>query len=334
MNISNSASTQSPQPPDYGPYFRTELACAIFFTFFSPVTVACNALLLMTLYKDPLKTFRIPSTYFVVALAVVDLLVGLLVEPMFAVFFFAKYSKQSGDVNPLLGRVAGFLSTVLLTSSFLLVLALTVSQYIAITYPHKYKHVVTARRVLLFIGLTWLYFVLFSTLPFTGLSRKVYYNIDLFLHTILISFLLVIAHVFLYKSYRRFLEQSRTLQNQMALTRAGNNPDSAEQEKRKNDQNFTAATLLLSAVLVLSAVPHVVAFCFFLYTKPETVAEEVRVNIALRIGDIVLFLKVAFNTFIYAWRLPRYRRALRSTVGCSGPEVVEERLPQNGPNNA
>lgn len=316
--------TATPTPtfvalPDFTLYFRVELISAICLAIFSPTTVVCNVLLLTTIYKDPFNSFRVPPTYFVVSLAVVDLLVGSVIEPIFCIFFFVRYFTGSPDVGErykVLLRVGKFLSTVFLTSSFLLVLALTITQYIAITYPQKYKRIVNTRRILIFIGLTGLYFTVFSALQFTGTSDKIYYQVDLFLHTTLISLFLVISHILLYKSFRNFVKQSQALYNRNALAQ-----DKAVQERRQNEKNFTIVTLLLSALLVLSALPHIIVFCIFLYKKSETVQEEIYVNIALRISDIIVFLKVGLDTFIYAWRLPKYRRALKNTVLCTGIRV-------------
>lgn len=42
--------------------------------------------------------------------------------------------------------------------------------------------------------------------------------------------------------------------------------------------------------------------------------ENINIHIGLRISDLMLFIKVALDIFIYAWRLPSYRRALRCTL--------------------
>ena len=80
-------STLPPNSPtaDYRLYLYTQLATGICLMILSPVTVISNALLLFTIFKDPLKCFRTPATYFMVALAFVDLKTGLLVAPFFSV---------------------------------------------------------------------------------------------------------------------------------------------------------------------------------------------------------------------------------------------------------
>ena len=45
-------------------YLNTQLATAVFLMILTPVTVISNVLLLVTIFKDPLKCFRSPATYF------------------------------------------------------------------------------------------------------------------------------------------------------------------------------------------------------------------------------------------------------------------------------
>ena len=68
-------------------------------------------------------------------------------------------------------------------------------------------------------------------------------------------------------------------------------------------------------MVLFSALPHVIVLYVFLYTKQRDFTEEVIVNIALRISDILLFVKVAADPFLFAWRLPDYRDALLVALG-------------------
>ena len=90
--MNNSTSSHS---TDYRLYFYTQLATGICLAILSPITITSNVLLLLTIFKDPLKCFRVPATYFIIALASVDLATGLLVEPFFIVDRVARYVKWS-----------------------------------------------------------------------------------------------------------------------------------------------------------------------------------------------------------------------------------------------
>ena len=70
-------------------------------------------------------------------------------------------------------------------------------------------------------------------------------------------------------------------------------------------------TFYLAAILLFSAFPHIGVFYVFLYKQYRNQKEEVVLNILLRITDLFLFVKAAADAFIFAWRLPSYRKSIR-----------------------
>ena len=73
-------------------YLNTQLGSAICLMILSPVTIISNVLLLLTIFKDPLKCFRTPATYFIVALALVDFTTGLCFEPFYLMYQIMQYT--------------------------------------------------------------------------------------------------------------------------------------------------------------------------------------------------------------------------------------------------
>lgn len=299
----NNSIPSNPSSTDYRFYLYTQLATGISLAILSPVTIVSNVLLLLTVYKDPLKCFRTPATCLIVALALVDLTTGLVVEPFFVIYRVASYVKWSPYVgqsyyNLLL--IGSWISTVCLNSSFLLVLALIWSQFIAITYPQRYRFFVTTRRVLAFVAFSWLYLTGFTLLQFAGVSRETLLQVNLHFHSTLITILLIVGSAILLKSLRRLLEASRRLEDETSV------------------RQLTIVTLLLSAILIVSALPHVITLHIWFYAKQETLQEMLDLSAVLTIEDEMLFIKVACDAFIYAWRLPHYRKSLKLVLTCTG----------------
>lgn len=312
---------------DIGPYLITLYASAYLFSILSPITVVSNGLLLVAIYKDPFKCFRTPVTFFNVSLAIVDLLAGTIVEPCFAIFYFACYSKQTldpGKYFSYLFHIASFLSLVLISSSFLLVLALTTTQYIAITYPHKYKQLFTKKRVLVFVFGFFIYFAVFSSLQFTKIPTDIYLRINLHLHPTVIGFLLTIAHILLFKSFRKFVQQSKALRRPSMAQHVHPTAQGSKSEA-KHQKQLTVVALLLSALLLLCSIPHIVTFYVYFYTKIISFTEIRNISIALRVSDMILFIKVALDAYIYAWRHPKYRKAVKGTILCYVKQTTRER---------
>ena len=185
MNKSTCASSSDSSSLDYRFHIYTLLTTGIVLAILSPITIISNVLLLLTISKDPLRCFRTPPTYFIVALALVDFTIGVMVEPIFAMFRVASYAKWSpnpGEPYLRLDRIAGSFTFVGLNSSFLLVLALILTQFTAITYPHHYRSVVTKRRVLACVGFSLVYFTGFSLLQFVRIPILILEQVDLHLH--------------------------------------------------------------------------------------------------------------------------------------------------------
>ena len=60
----------------------------------------------------------------------------------------------------------------------------------------------------------------------------------------------------------------------------------------------------------------ITTFCIYLYSSEKSNTFVLNVIIAFRVSDLVLFLKVALHAYIYAWRHPKYRKAIKEAVFC------------------
>ena len=317
-------STNPSSSADFSLYLNTQLATAICLMILSPVTVVSNVLLLLAIFKDPLKCFRTPPTYFIVALALVDLTTGVLIEPFFIMFRMVRYLTWSPKISEpyhSLGEFGSMSSYVGLNSSFLLVLGLIWSQFIAITYPHRYRSIVTTPRVLACIVLPCVYFTGFILLQFVGVPIQTLFQVDLHLHTTVITVLLMVSSFMLLRSFRKFAKTSRRLAAQNSESRDAQGHASKTRSNKISEKQFTIVTLLLSGIFIVCSLPHIVLVHLSLYTNQETLQEELDLFAGITIGDEMMFLKVALDAFIYAWRLTKYRRSLKIVLSCHMNQV-------------
>lgn len=294
-------------------YFKFEFSSLIIIVLLAAVTIPTNILLLVMVYMDPLKCFNKPTTPFIVGLAVADLLTGLTAEPFFAVYYYFRYF-NAGIVNKDISnlyRAGQFFTTVAISSSFLIVLVLSWSQFIAVAFPHRYSTLVTRRRATICVIAIWLYFIAFSLLQFTNIDMTKYLLVDLILHPTLISLVLLITIVFLYRSFQREIRRKKTLFQHKSQQ------DGRSHRRNNVERQFTIVTIYLAGIILASALPHVVVQYVFLelYHSLSPHA-QIYVSMAIRIRDLLLFLKVALDAFIYAWRLKIYRETLSKTLSC------------------
>ena len=301
-------------------YMKFELTEGICLSIMSVLTVSANILLLIAIWKDPEKSFRSPTTYFLIGLGIADLLTGATTEPFFAVYYIMRFLRGTKNIPALISRlhvVGQSISTVTISSSYLIILGLSISQYIAIKWPHKYKVLITRNRVIVSVLLSWLYFICFTlVLSFSpNIDTVLFLKVDLALHPVLISSVLFITLILLYRVFTRQMQQRKSFR-ESAKTAKGSLKGSAKGRADNLQRQFTIVTFYLAAVLLISALPHIAVQFVWLYA--ELPVEGVYyIFMALRVRDLLLFLKVALDAFIYAWRLPAYRQALKKSLNCS-----------------
>ena len=72
------------------------------------------------------------------------------------------------------------------------------------------------------------------------------------------------------------------------------------------------------------SVLSITTFCIYHYSSEKLNTFVLNVIIALRVSDLVLFLKVALDAYIYAWRHPKYRKAIKGVMFCFVKKMKRE----------
>lgn len=284
---------------------------AIYLSILSVLTTLANGVLLVALYQDPFRVFRQPPTIFITGLALADFLTGIAVDPLFAYFYFEVYKDTISpeQYNKVL-KAAGVLSSVTMNVSFLTILFLSWTQFIAISFPHRHKQLVTSRRVLLCVCGIWVYSLLFASSLLMGVPEKTFQKIDVFLNLSLIHLLVLLAYIALHVSYR--WQIARLTPSQGDLIGAFRIADTSNHRRKRDQRHFAVVSLLLTTCLLLFTAPVTVMWYLTLYSAPETYEAQVKATMANVVIDTTLFLKFLIDPFIYALRLPKFRQAVRA----------------------
>ncbi|EDO41129.1 predicted protein [Nematostella vectensis] len=304
------------------------LTSAICLCILSAITITSNILLLVAIWKDPLKCFKSAATYYVVGLSLADLCTGLITEPFFAAAYFITFLEGKVVYSGALGfvyRAGVAVSGVALKYSFLVILALSWTQFVAITWPHSYKRFVTKRKVLFFMVAVFLYLVLFTSVQLLNIFKiMTFLIVDLTLNTTFLCVNLLVISVLLIVAYRK-RTVSRAATYSQSTTQGKANGGGARE--RAIDHQFTIVSIYLAVILLLTALPHVILAYTYLFTHSTlTVKQNERIQIALRISDILLFIKVCLDPFVYAWRLPAYRKTLATMFLSRNGRSEQERM--------
>lgn len=318
MNATNSSPSQDTFKQLVKTYLQAQITSGVFLVIASLVTAVGNGLLLFAIWKNPFKTFRTPTTFFVIGLAAADFLTGVTVCPIQAlqnIGYYLGVKNEDLSMFPALqkaGQIAQCISMATMNSSYMILLLFTWSQFTAISFPHKHKLFVTKKRVIACVILTWVYTIAFAILFATGPVhvKMVLLKVDLYFHTTGSLLLLMIAYFCLYKAFKRQMRRLHSLKaNNLGVERC------ARRTSRREKQ-FTIVNLFLVTFVILCTLPITIVFYVYVNWEVKTKLEFIKLQLASLLSTNVLFVKFALDPLVYAWRLPQYRRALRFLFVC------------------
>ena len=278
---------------------------ALYMIIVALIAIVANALLLVVFLVDPLKMLRSPPSYFLIGLAISDLLTALILLPIYSGCFIMMYlqTPRSGlllsrDVLLHVGLTQGGIA---LTISYLVVSAFSFTHLVIVSSPLKYGRMISSRKSILCVLVLYLYAILFWLSEFFGASTDLLKKIDVFWHSFFII-LTIIFYTLLHFSFKRKIAASRNLFNDTSVR-------GEESSQNRIQRQFITVNLILISILIICSLPGLVFWLTveFWLGKPLTPKTFI-VNLMI---DDMMYLKIMLDPFVYAWRLPKYREALK-----------------------
>lgn len=269
----------------------------------SLVTIPGNLLVVLAVLIDPNKDLRSPFMYLVANLALADLVVGVVTDPVSSVYHFKSALGLINNGTLILSvHMPFFISC---TASVLSLAALTIDRYLAITSPIRYRATLNPMRALLACVLVW---ILSLSFPFAYLYLGFIHYTFLFANTaVVLTFaILLIAYIRIYKTFRRQVREWDKLH------------DSTEENRARKltvrwEQKITKTLLIMLALFISCYLPA----CAFIYVI--NLCNKCSCDLILWARDLQFLLILAnssMNPFIYSWRLRDCRRAFLWIVTC------------------
>ena len=305
-NFSAGSEIAVQRPPVIDPFenfYKVAFGSAIFIYTVSLVTILANSLLLLVFCVDPLKIFRNSTTYFLIGLAIVDLLTALVQEPIYATCFILLYIKHPSlqKCEPFMKFASDF-SAFSITVSLLIVFAFTVTQCIVVSSPLKYGRLVTKKKVLISVVSIYLYTAIFCCLPLMGVPQKVKDAVELLLHNYAVVLVTIVFYILLHYTMKKKMATGNSLQN-----------ESTSREESKHTQvqrNFVRLNVILLIVLFVCFLPTMVMMTIRMFKEDYLLP----ILIANLMTDNLHYLKFMLDPFVYAWRMPKYRESLSKII--------------------
>ena len=312
--------------------FYLTIRAAISFMISTPAVVS-NALLLVTVFRDPNRngTNRdrmSPVTLLVVNLAVCDFLAGAV--PGYGGLFFNIALLTGQTREDLFGLLLAVPISAIATNvaSSCMIAAMSFDRLLAVSSPHRYNARVTKGKIKVFIAVSWIYSLLFSSLRVMGLSKTLHVSLYCHIH---MTIPLVILPVVYWKTYRALRVHNNQMRN------LGNGREQMDLVRRNTERKVISAFLLVLVSFYLVFTPQYIAQNILIFCP--SVAKSSSFRFFLYASNEIILVNCSLNPFIYAWRIPKYKRAFMAVFGrCAcrsrisvgdGPEHMEMQMQAN-----
>ena len=246
------------------------------------ISIMGNILVLAAILRTP--SLRSPSTILMCSLAVSDIFVGLVAQPIAVAFQLTEKDFLHQAV-----RTVSFLA---IGGSFFTITAVSVDRFAALHYHLRYPSLMTTQRALYILSALWLVIFLSSWLHFWNTSA--YYSVAA--AGIAICLLLSSSsYIGIYKIARHHQLQIQNQQQAMEIDANDNRNLLRTTKTAKSTFIYYVAMLLcytpmFIAVSISASVNH--------FSKPLIFVET------------IAFMNSSINPFLYCWRLRQLRTAV------------------------
>ena len=265
----------------------------------APIIVLGNLLVLLAVWKDPLKKLRSsPSNFILVSMALADLSVGLVVCPITAYWGWVIFEKGT---SPFDLSVIFAINVFSVNVSFGHMFLLTVDRLLAVVKPLQYRVIITNKRAVIASCICWIYFLAFGCSflmlrDYFAITGAVY-NVQLL--SILVSMLIMYTVITI-----RLRRYSKTRMNKPI-----HSPNSLLVILQREKRLFKAITIVICAFLICYMPWFIVQLLIYL-CKPCH-PHLALLMIFFGFSGSLTYANSGLNPMLYSWRLPRYRETFK-----------------------
>ena len=255
--------------------------------FFCCTAVLGNSSILLTIWKT--SSLHSVSNILLSSLAVSDLSIGLVVQPI-----FVAHLENLATTDGLL--YFNILGSVSCTVSFYSVTAIAVDRLLAVQLHLRYEAEVTPFRATVVVIIIWIYAALFS----------VFWLLNFYLVFKMISIVIIFFAVHL-KIYLIVLRHQRQIQRQLQLQQQAANNENILRVKRFVR---SAVNIFLLYILLLSCYMPFAVYHQLIFVNRGYAASNVYITTMT-----LVFLNSSLNPLLYSWRDSEIRTALKQFYG-------------------
>lgn len=251
------------------------------------ISVVGNISVLLAIFSTP-SLRSSASLIFICSLAVSDLLVGIVVQPVYIASGFVR--------NQFLDSTSFLLSFATCGISLLSITAVSVDRCLALHYHMRYQLIVTSYRAKLVIAVLWLaIFLLSGVYCWSSLA-----------YFLLIAVGVIFCLIISVLSYTRIYTIVRTQRKKIRVQQRAINIQTPNASNMTVLKKSALSSFVFFAVMVLFYLPMGIAMCLLLHTtkwRPEW-----------SFATTAVFMNSSVSPFLYCWRLKELRRAVARLI--------------------
>lgn len=247
-----------------------------------------NLLVCATIYTTTgLQTI---SNYFIVSMAVADLIVTVVAQPLLVGFLGAAIGGSCANIVELLFRLAANVSCAV---SVIHLCFISVDRCLMVTRPHTFSRIMTKMRSRIMLFISWVLPVIYAVLRLT-VSKRV-----TSLFTVVV---MALCYMVIVISYTLIIIQIR---KQKKLMQSRKNAYSTSNNKRKGDKVERRVAITIGIVIIV----FTISWLPIIVLRSRNADENS--GTAYNWARTLALCNSAMNPWIYCYRIPEFRAAYR-----------------------
>ena len=267
------------------------------FNVFLSITASLgNTLILIALHK--VSSIYPPTKLFFRCLAVTDLCVGLIVQPLRSANLVSHLGYLKGDAVYYISKSVWAFSVLLCGVSVLTTTAISVDRLLALLLGLRYRHFVTLMRVRIAITCFWLFCTLSGTIRWwrDGVATKV---------TSVVVTLSVVTSIYCYtRIHLKLRHQQDQVQSHVNQVAEGS---------RNSQMNIARYKKTVSTIFWVQLA---LGACYIPWAIMVVLRENdiLTSKLAWKTAASLVFLNSSLNPILYCWKITEVKQAVKETI--------------------
>lgn len=273
------------------------LAFIVFDLLFGTVIIVANGFLFIAIFRDPCRCLRTPSVFLIANLSVADFFMGV-VSYLRAAELTYLYCGL-GDLL-ILNMIEYFIGAVSILVAVSTLMAMAYDRYVAVIKPFQYPQKINNTRAKVAIAIIWINALVMCVLPLADVKRENFLLAYCYSHFVIPSFILTAIYVKIYKMVAR---QRQELKDVRASLTEVNRRKQLERENR-----MAITFVLILFIFYCSFLPYFIHVQILYFCSCRS---SYAYNLYYLVTNEFLSVSCMVDPFMYALRLPRFKRSLR-----------------------